>query len=145
MQAKVPFVLNDKVPAQQELRDLLRKNPYFVGGIAPTNEDYGRAIAGYAVEQGWKTCIVNTSQPGDPTDQPRLDAFKEIFEPNGGKILDVVRTAGTDGGKSQMENSLIPTFRTVPHENEGVFMVGVKLVEFSSVWCRCSMYDPPTL
>ena len=38
-----------------------------------------------------------------------------------------------------------PTFRTLPHENEGVFMVGVKLVEFSSVWCRCSMYDPPTL
>jgi hypothetical protein len=41
--------------------------------------------------------------------------------------------------------SIQPTFRTLPHENEGVFMVGVKLVEFSSVWCRCSMYDPPTL
>ena len=42
-------------------------------------------------------------------------------------------------------DALKPTFRTLPHENEGVFMVGVKLVEFSSVWCRCSMYDPPTL
>lgn len=107
LEAQVPFVLNDKVPVQEALRAQLRMNPYFVGGIAPTNEDYGRAIAEYALKQGWKTCIVNTSQPGDPTDQPRLDAFTEIFVANGGKILDIVRSEGNDGGRSQLENSLV--------------------------------------
>lgn len=107
LEAKVPFVLNDKVPVQEALREQLRQNPYFVGGIAPANAEYGESIAEFALEKGWKTCIVNTSQPGDPTDQPRLDAFREIFESAGGEILDIVRSAGIDGGKSQMENSLI--------------------------------------
>lgn len=107
LEARVPFVLNDKVPADPALQEMLRQNPYFVGGVAPINADYGKAIAEYVVAQGYKTCIVNTSQPGDPSDEPRLLAFTEIFEANGGKILDIVRSSGTDGGKSQVENALI--------------------------------------
>ena len=107
LEAGVPFVLNDKVPMEPELRAMLRMNPYFVGGVAPTNADYGRALGEYVVAKGYKTCIVNTSQPGDPSDEPRLAAFREVFEANGGVILDIVRSSGTDGGKSQVENSLI--------------------------------------
>jgi ABC-type sugar transport system substrate-binding protein len=107
LKAKVPFVLSDKVPEQQALRDQLRQNPYFVGGVAPKNEEYGIEVANYALSQGWKTCIVNTSMPGDPTDQPRFDAFKKAYEAGGGKIIDIVRSTGISGGVAEMENSLV--------------------------------------
>lgn len=107
LEAKIPFVLADKIPSDSKIKDQLLQNPYFVGGVAPKNADYGSSIAKYAIEKGYKTCIVNTSPVGDPSDQPRFDAFKKEFEAAGGKILDVVHTSGTDGGVAQMENSLV--------------------------------------
>lgn len=107
LEAKIPFVLADKIPSDPKIKDQLLQNPYFVGGVAPKNADYGSSIAKYAIDKGYKTCIVNTSPVGDPSDQPRFDAFKKVFEAAGGKILDVVHTTGTDGGVAQMENSLV--------------------------------------
>ena len=108
LKAKVPFVLSDKVPEQQALRDQLRQNPYFVGGVGPANEEYGIEVANYALSQGWKTCIVNTTAPGDPTDEPRLIAFRKAYEAGGGKILDIARSSsGDQTGQAATENSLI--------------------------------------
>ena len=107
LEAEVPFVLSDKVPIDESIKEQLFKNPYFVGGIAPENAKYGEAIADFAIDQGWKSVIVNTSQLGDPSDQPRYDAFEAKFKASGGEILDVIHSEGSDGGLTQVENSLI--------------------------------------
>ena len=81
----VYFVLNDKVPA--DAKDALMSMEYFAGAVGPANDVYGKKIAEYAIEQGWKTCVVTTSAEGDTSDQPRYDAFKEAFEKSVTPIL----------------------------------------------------------
>ena len=103
---EVPFVFNDKVP-DPEMHKTLSENPYYVGAVGPANAIYGEAIADYAIEQGYKTVLVATATIGDPTDTPRLEAFKEKFEAAGGEILDVLNCENIDDGTTKIENSLI--------------------------------------
>lgn len=99
--AKVYFVLNDKVPTDATIKSEIMSNPYFAGACAPANEVYGKMLAEYAVKQGWKTCITTSSAEGDATDQPRLDAFKETFEAAGGTILSELHADTTADGLTQ--------------------------------------------
>ena len=106
-QYEVPFVLNDKIPQDPEILAALEENPYYIGGIAPANAVYGEDIANYALEQGYMTTLIATSTIGDPSDTPRLEAFKEIYEAGGGEILDTLHCESTEDGTSKIENSLI--------------------------------------
>ena len=104
---EVPFALNDKIPTNPDIIAILEANPFYVGAIGPANAIYGEAIADYAIEQGYKTVLVATATIGDPTDTPRLEAFKEKFEAAGGEILDILNCESVDDGTSKIENSLI--------------------------------------
>ena len=106
-EAGVYFVLNDKVPATQEVKDFLNGCEYFAGAVAPANAEYGAAMAKYANEQGWKTCIVTSSAEGDASDQPRLDAFKDAFEAAGGTILAEVHSDTTADSLPNIQDALI--------------------------------------
>jgi len=44
---------------------------------------------------------------GDPSDTPRLDRFKEVYEAAGGEIIDVLYCETTEDGTQKIENSLI--------------------------------------
>ena len=66
---------------------------------------YGKKIAEYAIEQGWKTCVVTTSAEGDTSDQPRYDALKEAFEAAGGTILATVNNDSTDVSLENVRNA----------------------------------------
>ena len=98
------FVLNDKVPA--DAKDALIGMEYFAGAVGPANDVYGESMADYAIEKGWKTCVVTTSAEGDTSDQPRYDAFKAKFEAAGGTILVTVNNDSTDVSLENVRNAL---------------------------------------
>jgi ABC-type sugar transport system substrate-binding protein len=105
--AKVPFVLNDKIPTNPDIVATLKANPYFAGAIAPANSVYGEAIAKFALNKGYKTCIISSSSVGDPSDTPRLEAFKKAYAAGGGKVLAELHTDSADAAQSQIEDALI--------------------------------------
>lgn len=105
--AGVYFVLNDKVPASREVKDIVTSSEYFAGACAPANAVYGEILAEYAIAQGWKTCITTGSAEGDATDQPRLDAFKAAFEAEGGEILAELHSETTADSLPAAQDALI--------------------------------------
>lgn len=105
-EAQIPFVLVDKVPSDESIKESLLENPYFVGAVAPANADYGTQMAEYALDQGWTTCITSSSTLGDPTDQPRLDAFAEVFEAGGGTIVAELHSDSSDKIQPDLEDAL---------------------------------------
>lgn len=105
--AKIPFVLNDKLPMDESIIEEISKNPYFVGAFGVKNPQYGYALADYAVAQGWKTCIITSSSVGDVSDTERMDAFKEIFEANGGQVLAELHASTSDEALPQIEDALV--------------------------------------
>lgn len=106
-EAGVYFVLNDKIPATPEVKETLLNCEYFAGAVAPANGEYGKLMANYAIDKGWKTCIVTGSAEGDATDQPRLDAFKETFEAAGGTILAEVHSDTTADSLPNIQDALL--------------------------------------
>lgn len=107
LKAKVPFVLNDKIPADSEIKEALLANPYFAGAVSPANSVYGDAIAEYALTNNLKTCIITSSGVGDPSDTPRLEAFKKAFLAGGGEILSELHATRSDEAQGQIEDALI--------------------------------------
>ena len=106
-EAKVPYVFSDKVPSDPAIIEALQNSEYFAGAVGPANAEYGSLIADYALEQGYKSCIISTGAQGDPTDTPRIEAFTEEFEKGGGKIEQVVYTDSNDNIQPYTENALI--------------------------------------
>ena len=104
---KVPFVLNDKIPMDPSILEQLQSNPYYVGAVAPANAVYGEGIANYAIDKGYKSCIIATASVGDPSDTPRLEAFKKTFEAAGGTIIDTLYSETGADAQTKLENSLI--------------------------------------
>lgn len=105
--AQVPYVFSDKVPSDPDVIKMLQESKYFAGAVGPANAEYGTLIANYALEQGYKTCIISTGAQGDPTDTPRIEAFEEAFEAGGGKVEQVVYTDSYDNIQPYTENALV--------------------------------------
>lgn len=105
-EAGVYFTLNDKIPSDKDVIEAVKSNPYFAGACAPANAVYGEQLADYAIKQGWKTCIITSSTVGDPTDSPRLEAFKKVFEEAGGIIVDELHADTTADSLIQIQDSL---------------------------------------
>ncbi len=105
--AKVPFVLNDKIPSDPSIIEKLKANPYFAGAVAPANAVYGEAIANYALDNNLKTCIISSSSVGDASDTPRLEAFTKAFTAAGGKILAELHADAADAAQGQIEDALV--------------------------------------
>lgn len=105
--AGVYFVLNDKVPSSQEVKDVVTGSEYFAGACAPANAVYGEVLAEYAIDQGWETCIITSSAEGDASDQPRLDAFKAAFEEAGGSVLAELHSDTTADSLPAAQDALI--------------------------------------
>lgn len=100
------FALSDKVATDEGAIELLKANEYFAGACGPANEVYGSQLAEYALEQGWKTCIIASSAVGDATDTPRIEAFKEVFEAGGGEIVDELHADQQQDSLPQIQDSL---------------------------------------
>lgn len=105
--AKIPFVLNDKIPSDESIIAALKANPYFVGAVSPANAVYGQRIAEYALERGFMTCITASAGVGDPSDAPRLEAFTEAYIAGGGKIFTDLHADNADSAQGQIEDALI--------------------------------------
>lgn len=106
-EAKVPYVFSDKVPSDPAVIEALKGSAYFAGAVGPANAEYGTLIAEYALDQGYKTCIIETGAQGDPTDTPRIEAFVSAFEAGGGEIKQTVYTDSMDNIQPYAENALI--------------------------------------
>ena len=107
--AGIPFVLNDKLPMDDEVAEQIKDNPYFVGAFGVENAQYGEEIANYVLDQGWTTCIITSSDAGDVSDSARLEAFLEIYEAAGGTVLQELHSADGDTAFTQIEDALTAT------------------------------------
>ena len=104
---EVPFVLNDKIPDDDEVFAQVKENPYFIGAVCPANAIYGQQIAEYALDKGYKTCLISTASIGDATETPRIDAFKETFEAGGGEIVDILYSETEGDAQQRLESALL--------------------------------------
>lgn len=107
--AQIPFVLNDKAPSDPEIVEVLKANEYFAGAVTPADSLYGELCAQYALEQGWKNCIITSSAAGDTTDAPRIEGFIKEFEANGGKVLEELHADNLDTSVGQVQDALTAT------------------------------------
>lgn len=105
--AKVPYVLVDKVPTDPSITAALKADPYCVGAVGPANDVYGKQIAQYALQQGWKTCIIHSGPTNDPTDTPRIKAFRDAYAAGGGKVLDELHIDDNSKLQSAIASSLV--------------------------------------
>lgn len=124
---EVPFALADKFPTDPAILEELRQNPYFIGGVSSDNVAYGKGMAEYAIEKGYKTCLISTSSIGDPSDTPKIDAFREVFEAGGGEILDILYSETSTDAQAKLESSLIinnPEIIYGPGSDYGIAAVG---------------------
>lgn len=103
---EVYFVLSDKVASDEAVMETLKANEYFAGACGPANDVYGKSLAEYALEQGWKTCIIASSAAGDATDTPRIEAFRQVFESGGGTIVDELHADQQQDSLPQIQDSL---------------------------------------
>ena len=106
-EAGIPFVLNDKLPMDEDIIAEISENPYFVGAFGVENAQYGVALAEFVLEQGWTTCIITSSSVGDVSDTERMDAFKEIFEAAGGTVYTELHASSSDEALPTIEDALV--------------------------------------
>jgi ribose transport system substrate-binding protein len=104
---QIPFVLVDKIPTDEAIAEQIKSNPYFAGAVSPANAVYGEQIAQYAIDQGWTSCILSASSVGDPSDTPRLNAFREKFEAAGGTVEVEIHSDTTDRIQPDLEDALM--------------------------------------
>jgi ribose transport system substrate-binding protein len=96
LEAKMPFVLYDKVPANEETRAAMLANPYFVGAVGSQNFQAGQAVGQAAVDAKCKKAIIVAAEQGDPTHDARIAGFTDIFEKAGGEVLAVVHCGASE-------------------------------------------------
>jgi ribose transport system substrate-binding protein len=86
---KVPFTFGDRYPTigGEEIKTMLRKNPYFVGFIGVQYVKTGARMADAALAAGHKTAIIVGAAVGDLNHDRLITGFTEAFEKGGGKVL----------------------------------------------------------
>ena len=62
--SKDPDVFSDKVPSDPDVIAALQESEYFAGAVGPANAEYGTLIAEYALEKGYKSCIIRNRSTG---------------------------------------------------------------------------------
>ena len=87
-QAKIPFVVFDHMPSDENLAILL-ENPYFKGAVATKDLGTGENIGTAAAAQGLKKALIITGKKADPTHSARTKGFTDAFVAAGGEVLDV--------------------------------------------------------
>lgn len=105
--AKIPFVLCDKIPSDPDVLAQLKENPYCVGAVGPDNSVYGQVVAQYAVDNGYKTCMIASGDIADPSDAPRIAAFKEVFQNAGGTIVEEIHVSNATEAQAAIENAFV--------------------------------------
>ncbi|MGI6333365.1 MAG: sugar ABC transporter substrate-binding protein [Saccharofermentanales bacterium] len=85
-QAKIPFVIFDQIPRDEEQKAYLSKNPYYVGSVGIDNTTSAANIAKIAAEK-YKTALIIGGAVGDIVHDARFAGFRQAFEKAGGTIL----------------------------------------------------------
>ena len=83
-----------------------KANEYFAGAVSPANAVYGEMLADYALAQGWTKCFISGPSAGDPSDTPRIEAFRAKFEGAGGTVYTETHADSADAALPQIENAL---------------------------------------
>jgi ribose transport system substrate-binding protein len=110
--AKVPFVLGERYPPDDNTTDMLRKNPYYVGAIGTPDVTNGEMIARAVLAAGHKSVIIIAAAVGDTVHDNRIKGFTDIFEAGGGKVLGIAHC--TDPSEAvQKSNDLLTAYPDV--------------------------------
>lgn len=109
--AKIPFVLYDKISTNEEVKQRTREMEYFAGGACGNNYEAGASMAEAALRDGCTKALLAGSEIGDPNHDARIAGFTETFEKGGGQVLSVSRVAaGEANGPQQACDNMIAAY-----------------------------------
>ncbi|MCM8709965.1 substrate-binding domain-containing protein [Clostridium sp. SYSU_GA19001] len=91
--AKMPFVLYDKLPTTDAIFAPIKASKYFVGAVSAEEYAAGEGIAKLALADGAKKAILVRAAVGDMSHDERQKGFTATFKAGGGEVLGVVNCA----------------------------------------------------
>jgi ribose transport system substrate-binding protein len=103
--AKVPFVMHDQIPHEDQQKALLESS-YFVGYIGADGYSAGYQLGEQAAKDGYKTALEIGGTVGDPTHDKRIQGFKDAFEAGGGTVLGAARCVSPAEGVQKASDLL---------------------------------------
>lgn len=103
-QAKVPFVIFDQIPQDEQVIERLEANPYYVGSVGTDNFAAGVNMAKHALEDGKTKAIILGGAVGDPVHDARIQGFTTTFEQGGGTITGVGRCDNPASGTTKCDD-----------------------------------------
>ncbi|MCL2492808.1 MAG: sugar ABC transporter substrate-binding protein [Clostridiales bacterium] len=104
--AKIPFVLQTFVGAEDVLATLADNNPYYVGAVDSDLVYDGQVIGQKALDDGNKTALIIGGNIGDNNMDQRIQGFKEVFEKGGGKVLFEARCTDPSESATKAEDMI---------------------------------------
>lgn len=103
--AKIPFVIFDQIPRDEEMKASLLKNPYYVGSVGIDNTTSAENMAKIAVEK-YKTALIIGGAVGDIVHDARFAGFTAAYEAAGGKVLGTAHCADPSEATTKGEDLL---------------------------------------
>ncbi len=85
--ARIPFVIYDQIPTDENILKMLAKNEYYVGSVGTDNYAAGSNMAKSMLEAGIKSAVILGGAVGDPVHDARVKGFTEALEAGGGSAL----------------------------------------------------------
>ena len=90
-EAKVPFVMFDQVPTEEEMIKQLEENEYYVGCVGVDNYELGANIAKRMKADGIQKALVLGGSVGDVVHDARVAGFTDTFTKEGGEVVGTAR------------------------------------------------------
>ncbi len=104
-QSKVPFVIFDQIPRDEEMITQLEANPYYVGSVGIDNYTSAENMAKIAAQQ-YKKALIIGGAVGDIVHDARFEGFTDAFEAAGGTILGTAHCADPSEATTKGEDLL---------------------------------------
>lgn len=90
-EAKVPFVMFDQIPTEEEMIRQLEENEYYVGSVGVDNYELGANIAKRMRADGIAKALILGGSVGDVVHDARVAGFTDAFTKDGGEVTGTAR------------------------------------------------------
>lgn len=104
--AKIPFVIFDQIPREQDAVDMLTANEYYVGSVGTDSYAEGVNAAQAMLDDGITTAIILGGSVGDTIHDTRIEGFTATFEESGGSVLGAGRCTDPSEGTTKFDDML---------------------------------------
>ena len=104
--AKIPFVIFDQIPRDDDSVALMTANEYYVGSVGTDSYAEGVNAAQAMLDDGVKTAIILGGSVGDTIHDTRIEGFTATFESGGGQVLGAGRCTDPSEGTTKFDDML---------------------------------------